>query len=78
MSPRGLGFGLTASVVRNVAQSSLVGSPGTFFWGGNAETHFWVDREEELIGLAFTQLTPSARYPIRAEMKILTYQAIID
>ncbi|MEE9264006.1 MAG: serine hydrolase domain-containing protein [Vicinamibacteria bacterium] len=78
MSPRGLGFGLTASVIRDVAQSSLVGSLGTFSWGGTAETHFWVDREEELIGLTFTQVMPSARYPIRAQMKILTYQAIID
>ena len=78
MRPQGLGFGLTASVIRNVAQTSLMGSPGIFSWGGAASTYFWIDRSEELIALELTQLMPSHRYPIRAEMKILTYQAIID
>jgi CubicO group peptidase (beta-lactamase class C family) len=78
MHPQGLGFGLTASVIRDVAQTSLMGSPGIFSWGGAASTYFWVDRSEELIALELTQLMPSDRYPIRAEMKILTYQAIID
>jgi CubicO group peptidase (beta-lactamase class C family) len=78
MHPQGLGFGLTASVIRNVAQTSLMGSPGVFSWGGAASTYFWVDQSEELIALELTQLMPSDRYPIRAEMKILTYQAITD
>jgi len=78
MSPEGLGFGLSGSVVRDVAQNSLIGSIGDFSWGGAASTYFWIDRSEELIAVQFTQLMPSDKYPIRAEMKILTNQAIID
>ena len=78
MSPEGLGFGLGGSVVRNVAQNSLIGSTGDFSWGGVASTYFWIDRSEALIAVQFTQLMPSDKYPIRAEMKILTNQAIID
>jgi hypothetical protein len=46
--------------------------------GGAASTVFWVDPREELIGMALTQLIPSSSYPIRREMKALTYQALID
>ncbi len=46
--------------------------------GGAASTYFWIDREEELIGLELTQLMPSDTYPLRAEMRIRTYQALIN
>jgi len=39
---------------------------------------FWVDPAEELIGMLLTQLLPSSTYPLRREMKVLTYQALID
>jgi CubicO group peptidase (beta-lactamase class C family) len=74
----GIGFGFTGSVVRDVAQGSLLGSPGTFSWGGAASTYFWVDPAEELVGLVLTQLMPSDTYPIRAQMRVLTYQAVLE
>ncbi len=48
-----------------------------FGWGGAVSTFFWVDRQEQLVGLFLTQLVPSAAYPLRAEMMALTYQAVI-
>ncbi len=77
-SPRGVGYGLTGAVITDVAQSSLPGSVGTFSWGGARSTYFWVDRSEELVGLLLTQVSPSDRYPLRAEIRILTYQALIE
>jgi CubicO group peptidase (beta-lactamase class C family) len=74
----GLGYGLTGAVVTDAALGSVLGSSGIFFWGGNASTHFWIDREEDLIGMVFTQLTPSGTYPMRSKMRILTYQALIE
>ena len=41
-------------------------------------THFWVDRQEDLIGIVLTQLLPDGTYPIRQLMEQMTYQAIID
>lgn len=74
----GIGFGLGFSVMLDPARAHVMGSPGEFAWGGAASTMFWVDPAEELIGLLMTQLIPSATYPVRREMKVLTYQAIVD
>ena len=74
----GIGFGLGFSVMLDPAKAHVMGSPGEFAWGGAASTMFWVDPAEELIGLFMTQLIPSATYPVRREMKVLAYQALID
>ncbi|HJO03727.1 MAG TPA: serine hydrolase domain-containing protein [Acidobacteriota bacterium] len=76
--PRGVGYGLTGAVITDVAQSALPGSVGAFSWGGARSTYFWVDRAEELVGLLLTQVSPSDRYPLRAEIRILTYQALTE
>ncbi len=74
----GVGFGITGSVVTNPATSGLPVSKGTFSWGGAATTHFWVDHEEDLVGIVHTQLLPDGTYPVRELAQLLAYQAIID
>ena len=74
----GLGFGLTGFVATEPALTGIPMSKGTFSWGGAATTHFWVDRQEELVGIVLTQLLPDGTYPIRQLMQQMTYQAIID
>ena len=74
----GIGFGLGFSVMLDPARAHVVGSKGEFAWGGAASTMFWVDPAEELTGMVLTQLMPSSTYPIRREMKALTYGALID
>ena len=74
----GVGFSITGSVVTNPATSGLPVSVGTFSWGGAATTGFWVDQEEDIVGIAHTQLTPSGTYPVMELMQLLTYQALID
>ncbi len=74
----GIGFGLGFSVMLDPARAAVVGSVGEFAWGGAASTMFWVDPREELVGLLLTQLIPSSAYPLRREMKALTYQALVD
>ena len=71
------GFGLGFSVTMNVATSKALGSVGSFGWGGAAATNFWVDPEEEIIGLFMTQLMNNP-YPFLQEFNVLVYQAIID
>jgi CubicO group peptidase (beta-lactamase class C family) len=78
VSFEGIGFGLGFSVMLDPVRAAVVGSPGEFGWGGAASTMFWVDPREELVGLVLTQLLPSSAYPLRREMKALTYQALID
>jgi CubicO group peptidase (beta-lactamase class C family) len=74
----GIGFGLGFSVVLDPVRAAVVGSAGEYAWGGAASTMFWVDPREELVVLLLTQLLPSSTYPIRRQMKALTYQALID
>jgi len=75
---RGHGFGFGFAVITNVAQSGMLGSEGTFWWGGFANTFFWVDPREELIGLIMPQLTPAGDKTIQREFQELCYQAIVD
>ena len=74
----GLGFGITGSVVTNPATHGLPVSKGVFGWGGAASTNFWIDHEEELVGIIHTQLLPSGTYPTEPLMKLTTYQSLID
>ena len=74
----GIGFGLGFSVMLDPARAQILGSPGEYAWGGAASTAFWIDPLEELIVILLTQLAPSSTYPIRRELRVLTYQAIVD
>jgi CubicO group peptidase (beta-lactamase class C family) len=77
-SYNGIGFGLGFSVMIDPARAELMGSPGEYSWGGAASTAFWVDPKEDMIVILLTQLMPSSSYPIRRELRVLTYQALID
>jgi CubicO group peptidase (beta-lactamase class C family) len=74
----GMGFGLGFGVVLDVAKTGVLGSVGDYGWGGYAETYYWTDPREELIGIMMTQSLPSMTYPLRAEFKTLVNQAMIE
>ena len=77
-SYEGVGFGLGFSVMLDPARAQVLGTPGEYAWGGAASTAFWVDPVEELAVVLLTQLTPSSTYPIRRELRVLTYAALLD
>jgi CubicO group peptidase (beta-lactamase class C family) len=74
----GIGFGLGFSVMLDPAKAKVVGTPGEYAWGGYAGTAFWIDPQEDMTMIFLTQLLPSSAYPIRRELRILTYQALIE
>jgi CubicO group peptidase (beta-lactamase class C family) len=74
----GIGFGLGFSVMLDPAQAQILGTPGECAWGGAASTAFWVDPAEDMAVILLTQLIPSSTYPLRRELRVLTYQAVID
>jgi CubicO group peptidase (beta-lactamase class C family) len=74
----GVGFGLGLSVMQSPARAQILGTPGEYAWGGAASTAFWVDPAEDLIVIFMTQLMPSSTYPLRRELRVLTYGALID
>jgi CubicO group peptidase (beta-lactamase class C family) len=78
MPMTGIGFGLGGSVLLDPARAQILGSPGEFAWGGVASTGFWIDRKEAISVVHLTQLMPSSSWPIRRELRVLTYQALVD
>lgn len=73
----GIGFGLGFGMIKNQGLSGLALPQGSYFWGGAAGTFFWIDPENELIGIFMTQLVPH-RTTLRQDMWGLTYQAITN
>ena len=74
----GIGFGLGFAVVIDPVKAHIVTSIGEHHWGGAASTFFWLDPQEDLFVVFFTQLIPSSTYPIRRELRTAVYQALID
>jgi CubicO group peptidase (beta-lactamase class C family) len=75
---RGYGFGLGVRVRTSVAQARTLGSVGEYGWSGAADTEFWIDPAEDLIGIYLSQCMPSRLYPVRRQFKVLTYQALVN
>ena len=74
----GYGFGLGVSVLVDLPATSTPGSVGNYSWGGAAATQFWIDPEEEMLGIFMTQFMPAGHYPIAREFRVAAYQALID
>jgi CubicO group peptidase (beta-lactamase class C family) len=74
----GSGFGLGFSVLMDVAAKQLLGSVGSYSWGGAANTTFWIDPKEELVGILMIQFMPPGTYPVNEDFHNLVYQAIDD
>ncbi len=70
-------FGLGFAVVTDKEPPDILESVGNFSWGGAAATTFWIDPEEELIGLLMTQLLRNP-YPFHQQFKVLTYQTLTE
>ena len=60
------------------AAPEAVGSVGNYYWYGIRGTSFWVDPEEDLIGVFMIQIRPNRDVTFRRQFKRLVYQALID
>ena len=74
----GYGFGLGFAVAQNIGRVGSPTSPGEFNWGGAAGTKFWIDPQEQLIGIYMVQILPHTGLTFGNEFKILAYQSIAD
>ena len=73
----GYGFGLGSRVLINVAESEKPGSVGEFGWAGAAKTYYWVDPQEEIVGLLMSQSMMQFDVP-ETDFQVLAYQALVD
>lgn len=74
----GYGFGLGYSILLDSGKSAEPLSPGTFGWGGAWNTYFFVDPDEDMIGVFMSQLTSYGHIPVRPRFASIASQAIIE
>jgi CubicO group peptidase (beta-lactamase class C family) len=72
----GYGFGLTFAVSHGPGATAAIGSKGEYFWGGAAGTTFWIDPEEQMVGVFMMQTMFDMGTGLL--FKQLAYQTIVD
>jgi CubicO group peptidase (beta-lactamase class C family) len=70
------GFGLGFEVVENPGRAGRYGSEGAFGWGSAYYANFWVDPQEDMLGLYFSQYLPYTMNDLQAKFRTLAYAAI--
>jgi len=66
---QGLGFGLGFAVVQDPAKQGGHANVGEYFWGGMANTIFWIDPSSDVVAIFMTNILPSGIYPLRNELR---------
>ena len=61
-----------------MGNAGAYGTEGSFGWGGAYHSTYWVDPEEELVVVYFTQVRPNAPVPDHTVLRNLIYQAMVD
>ncbi len=74
---KGAGFGFGFAISNGPSETGMIESAGTYSWSGIFTSHYWVDPEENLIGIILTQTQPF-NWDILRKFKTLVYQAIND
>lgn len=74
----GIGYGLGVGVMLDPAQAQILGTKGDYFWSGLANTSFFIDPQEQLIGLFLTQVHSSHQsYSFQRDFRVAVYQALL-
>lgn len=76
----GYGYGLGFFIRLSLSSAPLLGSVGTYGWGGIYGTSYFADPKEDLFGLMFTQVLnviQSPQFTIRQDFERMVYQALV-
>ena len=74
----GVGFGLGFSVLNDLGDRGKPGTVGEYGWGGAYHSTYWVDPEEDLVVVYFTQLLPARNSDVHDKLRVAIYQAILE
>ena len=70
------GFGLGFEVVEDIGRAGRYGSEGAFGWGSAYYSNYWIDPQEDMLGIYMSQLVPNGRLDLQAKFRTLAYAAI--
>ena len=73
----GYGFCLIGRVMHDLGRAMSLTNPGEFGWEGAAGTYFWVDREEQMVGVVMSQFL-ATYLPMRDDMRGAVYATLGD
>lgn len=73
---QGLGFGIDLAVVQDTSKQ-VAAHKGEYFWGGLANTLFWVDPTNDVVAILMTNVTPTGIYKLREEMRQIVNGALV-
>lgn len=68
-------FGLGFRVIKDIAKDGELGSDGAYSWGGAFYTSYWIDPQENLIGVFMSQLRPR-NTRVSQKFRTLVYQSL--
>ncbi|MGF7215084.1 CubicO group peptidase (beta-lactamase class C family) [Spirosoma lacussanchae] len=71
-------FGLGFSITSERSAARLPVSQGSYDWGGFFGTTYWVDPNEKVVALLYTQKVPNSYGDLTDKFKVLVYQAITE
>lgn len=75
----GMGWGLGFAVLKDPAAAGFNGTEGSFFWGGVANTLFWIDPKSDLVVVAMTQHMEAPNVPpLWTQIRALVYGAVVE
>jgi CubicO group peptidase (beta-lactamase class C family) len=74
----GMGFGFGFAVLKEDNQSNFIGSAGSYWWAGAANTYFYIDPGKDLILIFMTQFVPNFCYPVCKEFRELVYKSLAE
>jgi CubicO group peptidase (beta-lactamase class C family) len=74
----GCSYGLGLTVLTDPARAQMLGSAGAYGGGGAASTDFWVDPQEDLLGILMVQYASYTPLALGMDFKVLAAQAIMD
>lgn len=72
-----VGFGLDFAVVKN-AEAFGGGNNGEFYWGGMANTVFWIDPVDDVVAIFMTNVLPYGAVDPRTPMRKFVNEAVVD
>ena len=74
----GIGVGLGFWILKDLGRRGTPGTIGEYGWGGAYHSTYWVDPEESLVVVYFTQLIPALNIDDHDKLRTLIYQSLIN
>jgi CubicO group peptidase (beta-lactamase class C family) len=78
LDPNSAGYGFGLAVAVRTGVSTLMGSPGEFYWNGAYGTLWWADPAEDLAVVFMAQVPGEHRRRLRPLINALVYQALME